>query len=63
MAKAKALIIDKAKGLKKAADFAQVAAGESLIDEVHWGKVATKCGSEAKLIKALGVTDKRIKDK
>ena len=61
MAKKKALVIGKTKELKKAADYAQVAAGESLIDEGHWAKVSAKCGGEAKLIKRLGLKDKRVK--
>jgi len=59
MAKKKALIIGKTKELKEAVDYAQLVAGESLIDEGHWVKVATKCGGEAKLIKKLGLKDKR----
>jgi len=61
MAKKKAVVIGKTKELKEAADYAQVAAGESLIGEEHWAKVAAKCGGEAKLIKKLGLKDKRVK--
>jgi len=45
----------------KAGDGAPLQAGESSISGNHWGKIATKCGGEAKLLAKLGMTDKRGK--
>jgi len=58
--KAKSIKIGKDKRAKDG-DGKQLADGESCIAAKHWGKIVAKCGGEVKLLKALGVTDKRQK--
>ena len=47
--------------LKKAVLYAQVPSGESRILDEHWSKITARCKGEKELLKALKITDKRVK--
>ncbi len=49
----------KARGVAEAVKAQTARAGVSIIGDTHWKAIAGACGGEAKLIAALGCTDKR----